>query len=75
MLGGDAKVTPDQKSNLLRSNCLKAILYVSKSTVVTPELQQKLLATFDEIPLIVFRVDTLPKNAPIELEMIACVDK
>ena len=30
-----------------------------------------MLETFHEIPLVVVRVDTLPRNAPIELEVIA----
>ena len=32
-------------------------------------------AVFHEIPLVVVRVDTLPKNAPVELEMIATLNK
>lgn len=48
---------------------------MSNFTVFSEELKQKCLTTFHEIPLIVVRVDTLPKNAPIELEMMAIANK
>ena len=54
---------------------MKAILYVSKTTVVTDELTDKLQAEFSAIPLVIVRANTLPKNAPIELEMLATAQK
>mmetsp|Transcript_25383 Transcript_25383/g.33941 ORF Transcript_25383/g.33941 Transcript_25383/m.33941 type:complete len:100 (+) Transcript_25383:196-495(+) len=75
MMGGEAKLSPDVRRNLINHTCLKAILYISKSTAPTTELQERLLTTFNEIPLVVVRANTLPKNAPIELEMMALATK
>ena len=38
MLGGEASVSEDIKSDVINKTCLKAILYVSKTTAVTDEL-------------------------------------
>ena len=70
-----ANLTEEEKNTCLQHLCLKGILYVSKTTVLTDALKQKLETTFNEIPFIVVRVDTLPKNAPIELEMTAMMVK
>ena len=51
--------------------CLKAILYISKKTTLSEELNRRVQLAFEGLPLIIVRVDTLPKNAPVELEMIA----
>ena len=39
------------------------------------ELSSKVQAAFAGLPTLVVRVDTLPKNAPVELEMIAMSTK
>ena len=75
MLGGEAKLTATARKNLIKSTCLKAILYVSSEIVVTEDLWARLRATFSKIPLVVVRAHTLPKNAPIELEMMAMATK
>ena len=72
---GPTNITADAKRNLIQHSCLKAIVYISKWAVLSNELKQKLNATFVGMPLLVVRVDTLPKNAPIELEMIAMATK
>ena len=71
VLGGEAKLPAYARANIIEHTCLKAILYVSKSTEISDGLVQRLQSTFAEIPLIVVRANTLPKNAPIELEMTA----
>ena len=75
MLGGEQKVTADVRRNLFHHTCLKAILYISKTTVLSEALKAKLLTTFHEIPLAIVRANTLPKNAPVELEMMAMATK
>ena len=72
---GPANITADAKKNLIQHSCLKAIVYISKWAVLSNELKLKLNTTFAGMPLLVVRVDTLPKNAPIELEMIANANK
>ena len=74
MIGAD-KLTEQEKANVIKLFCLKAILYISKSTVYSEELNSKVLAAFAGLPTLVVRVNTLPKNAPVELEMIAMVTK
>ena len=54
--------------------CLKAVLYVSKDTDIS-SIKNELVATFDETPLLVIRVHSLPKDAPIELEILASTNK
>ncbi len=75
MLGGDSKVSDEVRFNIFNHTCLKAILYISKTTVMSEALKAKLLTTFAEIPLVVVRANTLPKNAPVELEMVAIASK
>ncbi len=75
MLGGDSKVSDAVRGNIFNHTCLKAILYISKTTVMSDALKAKLLKTFAEIPFVVVRANTLPKNAPVELEMVAIASK
>jgi len=75
MLGGESRLTTDERANLLHHYCLKAVVYIARNTVLTGELKARLLTTFHEIPLVVVRAHTLPKNAPIELEILALASK
>ena len=72
---GPNKLTEQEKTDVIKRFCLKAILYISKKTVLTEELRAKVEAAFAGMPTLIVRVDTLPKNAPVELEMIAMVTK
>ena len=75
VLGGEAKIPAYARGNVIQHTCVKAILYISKTTVISDELVQRLQSTFAQIPLLVVRANTLPKNAPIELEMVAMATK
>ena len=66
----------DEDADLIEKYCVKAILYVSRDTVIDGELQAK-IKTFQKytMPVVILRVNTLPKNAPLELEMVAVPNK
>lgn len=49
---------------------VKGILYIAKDVVLSDKMKQMVNQLFDKIPLVVLRVDTLPKQSQIELEMI-----
>lgn len=72
---GPSSLTDAQKANVIQHSCLKAILYISKTTVLTEELEAKVRTAFTGMPYLIVRVNTLPKNAPVELEMFATVNK
>jgi hypothetical protein len=53
----------------LDKSAVKVICYVSRKCVVTQELKQRLELDFKEIPLLLLRVEKLPRDALIELEV------
>ena len=59
---------------MIGKTCVKAILYVSSDTPIKEggDLSSKIkILEYYPIPVVILRVDTLPKFAPIELEMLA----
>lgn len=42
MLGAQAPATPEARDELIQNTCVKAILYLSKTTVMSDELSTRL---------------------------------
>ena len=42
MLGAQAPATPEARDELIQKTCVKAILYLSKTTVMSDELSTRL---------------------------------
>ena len=73
------EVTQNKENNpdLIGRTCVKAILYISRDTPLTDaDLLSKIqILEYYPIPVVLLRVNTLPKNAPLELEIVAVPKK
>ena len=74
------EITQNKEDNLdvIGRTCVKVILYISRDTVIDGDvdLRSKLaVLEYYPIPVVILRVDTLPKNAPLEVEMVALPNK
>ena len=67
----------DKNPDLIQKTVVKIILYISKDVSLEDvELQGKIAMVESYlIPLVIIRVSTLPKNAPLEIEMVSIPDK
>ena len=69
------EVTQNKLENpdMIGKTCVKAVLYISRDTLIGDgDLRSKIQILEDyQIPVVILRVNTLPKNAPLELEMVA----
>ena len=67
----------EKNPDLIQKTVVKIILYISKDvSLEEAELYGKIaMLESYPIPLVIIRVSTLPKNAPLEIEMVAIPDK